>query len=60
MLVYNVCSWPQGQDELTRLSWNIWFPKERDGQIYEKLTKPQPITYIEHLDMSQWVSYVVS
>jgi hypothetical protein len=39
--------WPQGQDELTRPSWNAQFDKERDRQvaeISENLIQCQPIT----------------
>jgi hypothetical protein len=35
----------QGQDELTRPSWNVQFDKERDGRevrFNEKLTRHQP------------------
>jgi hypothetical protein len=38
---------PQGQDELTRHSWNTQFDKEMDRQMAEfseKLTLHQPIT----------------
>jgi hypothetical protein len=37
----------QGQEELSRPSWNMQFHKERDGQVVgfnEKLTRCQPIT----------------
>jgi hypothetical protein len=37
----------QGQDELTRPSWNVQFHKERDKKVVrfnEKLTRLQPIT----------------
>jgi hypothetical protein len=39
----------QGQDELTRPSWNVQFDKERDRQVDEfskKLTQYQPITNV--------------
>jgi hypothetical protein len=39
----------QGQDELTRPSWNVQFNKERDRQVVrftEKLTRCQPITNV--------------
>jgi hypothetical protein len=40
----------QGQDELTRHSWNVQFDKERGGQVVgfnEILTRRQTITNIE-------------
>jgi hypothetical protein len=40
----------QGQNELTRPSWNVQFNKERDGQVVgfnEKLIRHQPISKIE-------------
>jgi hypothetical protein len=39
----------QGQDELSRTSWNAHFDKERDRQVakfLENLTQHQPITNI--------------
>jgi hypothetical protein len=58
MQMHNVGSGPkartnwanfQDQDELTRLSWNVQFDKEREKQVVrfnEKLTRCQPITNI--------------
>jgi hypothetical protein len=59
MQLYNVGRAPQeqdklgnlqGQDELTRPSWNVQFNKERDRQVIkfnEKLTSHQPFSNIE-------------
>jgi hypothetical protein len=39
----------QGQDELTRTSWNVQFNKEKDRQVAElseNLNQHQPITNV--------------
>jgi hypothetical protein len=49
MQLHNVDSEPQGQDVLTRPSWNVQFHKERNGQVvgfYEKLIRCQQITNV--------------
>jgi hypothetical protein len=47
MQLHNVGGGPQGQDKLTRSSWNAQFYKEGDRQMAEfreKLTRHQPVT----------------
>jgi hypothetical protein len=48
----------QGQDKLTRPSWNVQFKKEKDRQVVrfnEKLIRGQPITNMEYLDLNQLI-----